>query len=143
MKKTLMLATSVLFGTVLMGCQNEPAAQQEQVQAQQTITGNVAYRERIMLPDNAVVTVRLQDVSLMDAPAKLISEQVIETNGAQVPVAFELSYNPNDIKPGHRYSVSARIEVAGELRFITDTMNAVITDENQTQQLNLMLVGTR
>ncbi|ANU36824.1 YbaY family lipoprotein [Vibrio scophthalmi] len=143
MKKTLMLATSVLFGAVLMGCQNEPAAQQEQVQAQQTITGNVAYRERIMLPDNAVVTVRLQDVSLMDAPAKLISEQVIETNGAQVPVAFELSYNPNDIKPGHRYSVSARIEVAGELRFITDTMNAVITDENQTQQLNLMLVGTR
>lgn len=143
MKKTLMLATSVLFGAVLMGCQNEPAAQQEQVQAQQTITGNVAYRERIMLPDNAVVTVRLQDVSLVDAPAKLISEQVIETNGAQVPVAFELSYNPNDIKPGHRYSVSARIEVAGELRFITDTMNAVITDENQTQQLNLMLVGTR
>ena len=143
MKKTLMLATSVLFGAVLMGCQNEPAAQQEQVQAQQTITGNVAYRERIMLPDNAVVTVRLQDVSLMDAPAKLISEQVIETNGAQVPVAFELSYNPSDIKPGHRYSVSARIEVAGELRFITDTMNAVITDENQTQQLNLMLVGTR
>ena len=143
MKKTLMLATSVLFGAVLMGCQNEPAAQQEQVQAQQTITGNVAYRERIMLPDNAVVTVRLQDVSLMDAPAKLISEQVIETNGAQVPVAFELSYNPNDIKPGHRYSVSERIEVAGELRFITDTMNAVITDENQTQQLNLMLVGTR
>ncbi|WP_038219775.1 YbaY family lipoprotein [Vibrio sp. N418] len=143
MKKTLMLATSVLFGAVLMGCQNEPAAQQEQVQAQQTITGNVAYRERIMLPDNAVVTVRLQDVSLMDAPAKLISEQVIETNGAQVPVAFELSYNPNDIKPGHRYSVSARIEVAGELRFITDTMNAVITDENHTQQLNLMLVGTR
>ena len=143
MKKTLMLATSVLFGAVLMGCQNEPAAQQEQVQAQQTITGNVAYRERIMLPDNAVVTVRLQDVSLMDAPAKLISEQVIETNGAQVPVAFELSYNPNDIKPGHRYSVSARIEVAGELRFITDTMNAVITDENQTQQLNLTLVGTR
>ncbi|EGU31880.1 lipoprotein-related protein [Vibrio sp. N418] len=138
-----MLATSVLFGAVLMGCQNEPAAQQEQVQAQQTITGNVAYRERIMLPDNAVVTVRLQDVSLMDAPAKLISEQVIETNGAQVPVAFELSYNPNDIKPGHRYSVSARIEVAGELRFITDTMNAVITDENHTQQLNLMLVGTR
>ena len=142
MKKALMLAASVLFATVLMGCQSEPvASQQEQVML--TITGNVAYRERIMLPDNAVVTVRLQDVSLADASAVLLAEQVIETNGAQVPVYFSLDYNTADIKPGHRYSVSARIEVNGKLRFITDTMNAVITDENQTHQLNLMLVGVR
>ena len=141
MKKALMLAVSVLFATVLMGCQSEPASQQTQVM--QTITGTVGYRERIMLPADAVVTVRLQDVSLADAPAVLLAEQVIETNGAQVPYAFELSYDENDIKPNHRYSVSARIEVHGKLRFITDTMNAVITDENHTKQLNLMLVGVR
>lgn len=34
-----------------------------------TITGTVAYRERIALPPNAVVTVTLEDVSLADAPS--------------------------------------------------------------------------
>ena len=138
MKKALMLMASVVFGTVLMGCQSEPTSQQ---QMQQSVTGTVAYRERILLPDNAVVIVRLQDISLADAPATLIAEQAMETQGSQVPFAYNLSYDANMIKPGHTYAVSARIEVNGKLRFITDTVYAVITDENQTQHRDLMLVG--
>ncbi len=78
-----------------------------------TITGTVAYRERIALPPHAVVTVALEDVSLADAPAKVLAKQTFETEGKQVPLAFELSYNSNDIKPNHRYSLRARIEVDG------------------------------
>ncbi|HAS63599.1 MAG TPA: lipo-like protein [Vibrio sp.] len=138
MKKVLMLMASVVFGTVLMGCQSESTSQQ---QMQQSVTGTVAYRERILLPDNAVVIVRLQDISLADAPAKLIAEQAMETKGSQVPFAYSLSYDTDIIKPGHRYAVSARIEVNGKLRFITDTVYSVITDENQTHHRDLMLVG--
>ncbi|GAK85046.1 lipoprotein-related protein [Vibrio ponticus] len=138
MKKSLMLMASVVFGAALMGCQSEPSSQ---VQMQQSATGSVAYRERIMLPENAVVTVRLQDISLADAPAKLVAEQVMETQGKQVPFAFTLDYDANTIQPGHTYAVSARIEVNGKLRFITDTVYPVITDEAKTQHRDLILVG--
>lgn len=77
------------------------------------VKGTIAYRERIALPADAVVTVKLQDVSLQDVAAKVISEQTFTTDGAQVPFDFELSYDTKDINPKHTYSVSARIEVAG------------------------------
>ncbi|KOO16842.1 lipo-like protein [Vibrio xuii] len=139
MKKVIALASSLLLGAVLMGCQSEtPEVAQPQIEK---ITGTVAYRERIALPDNAVVTVTLQDVSLMDAPAKVIAKHRFETNGAQVPFDFDLSYDSAKIEARHRYSVSARIEVDGKLRFTTDTSYPVVTDENQTDSVNLRLIG--
>lgn len=82
MKKVLLIVISILFGSVLVGCQmNESNKTQDKIQS---ITGSVAYRERIALPDNAVVTVYLQDVSLADAPATVIAKQNFITNGMQV-----------------------------------------------------------
>ncbi|MHC6802504.1 YbaY family lipoprotein, partial [Vibrio antiquarius] len=70
MKKTLLLVTSLLFGAALVGCQTSQNTEMESAEASmKTITGTVAYRERIALPPNAVVTVALEDVSLADAPA--------------------------------------------------------------------------
>ncbi len=144
MKKTLLLVTSLLFGAALVGCQSSQVTEVESAEASMnTITGTVAYRERIVLPPHAVVTVALEDVSLADAPAKVLAKQTFETAGKQVPFAFELSYNSNDIKPNHRYSLRARIEVDGKLRFINDTSIPVITDPDQTHEANIRLVGTR
>lgn len=142
MKKVLLIVISALFGSLLVGCQmNESAAKtQDKIQS---ITGSVAYRERIALPDNAVVTVYLQDVSLADAPATVIAKQNFITNGMQVPLEFNLAYDSSKIKASHSYSVSARIEVDGKLRFITDTHYGVITDTNATKQVQMMLVGVQ
>ncbi len=108
-----------------------------------TITGTVAYRERIALPPNAVVTVSLEDVSLADAPSKVLAKQTFETDGKQSPFAFELNYDSSEIQAKHTYSVRARIDVDGKLRFISDTRQAVITDEAQTHQVDIRLVGVR
>lgn len=144
MKKTLLLVTSLLFGAALVGCQTSQTTEMESAEASmKTITGTVAYRERIALPPHAVVTVALEDVSLADAPAKVLARQTFETEGKQVPLAFELDYNSNDIQPNHRYSLRARIEVDGKLRFINDTSIPVITDAEQTHDANILLVGTR
>jgi len=91
------------------------------------VTGSVTYRERIALPPTAVVTVRLVDVSLADAPSLLITEQVIRTEGRQVPFEFALAYDASRILPSRTYAVQARIEDGGKLLFISDTMNPVIT----------------
>lgn len=115
----------------------------DQAEEMASITGSVAYRERIALPDNAVVIVTLQDISLADAPAKVIAKHRFETDGAQVPFDFDLAYDSAKIEARHRYSVSARIEVDGKLRFITDTSYPVVTDEAKTDNVNLRLIGVR
>ncbi|MGF1778031.1 YbaY family lipoprotein [Vibrio nomapromontoriensis] len=145
MKKIITGLLAVALGLTLAGCQTAPATDAP-VTAENSMTavkGTIAYRERIALPPNAIVTVKLQDVSLADAPATLIAEQTFETDGAQVPFDFELSYNAADIDSRHTYSVSARIEVDGKLRFISDTSYPVITDQNKTNEVNLLLIGVR
>lgn len=146
MKKALILITSLVSFGLLVGCQatSETNASQEVV-AENThvISGTVSYRERIALPENAVVTVTLEDISLADAPSTVIATQEFTTDGKQVPFAFELSYDNNKIKANHRYNMRATIHVDGKLRFTTDTIKSVITDVENTQQADLRLVGVR
>lgn len=146
MKKALILITSLVSFGLLVGCQatSETSASQEVVaENTQVISGTVSYRERIALPDNAVVTVTLEDISLADAPSTVIATQEFTTDGKQVPFAFELSYDNNKIKANHRYNMRATIHVDGKLRFTTDTIKSVITDVENTQQADLRLVGVR
>ena len=103
------------------------------------VTGSVLYRERIMLPPTATVTVTLADTSLMDAPARTLASQVIEGQTAP-PFKFALAYDPAAIDPRNVYSVSARIEVDGKLRFITDTHTPVITHGAPTH-VEMIAVG--
>ncbi|HJO81720.1 MAG TPA: YbaY family lipoprotein, partial [SAR202 cluster bacterium] len=91
-----------------------------------TITGTVAYRERIALTPDSVVEIKLIDVSRMDAPAITIGEQIIVSPG-QVPIAFEIEYNPAEIDDRFSYAVQARITQSGKLAFINDTRYSVIT----------------
>ncbi|WP_172380323.1 YbaY family lipoprotein [Vibrio sp. Vb339] len=146
MKKALILITSLVSFGLLVGCQatSETNASQEVVaENTQVISGTVSYRERIALPENAVVTVTLEDISLADAPSTVIATQEFTTDGKQVPFAFELSYDNDKIKANHRYNIRASIHVDGKLRFTTDTIKSVITDVENTQQADLRLVGVR
>ncbi|MEZ9004548.1 YbaY family lipoprotein [Vibrio splendidus] len=146
MKKALILITSLVSFGLLVGCQatSETNASQEVVaENTQVISGTVSYRERIALPENAVVTVTLEDISLADAPSTVIATQEFTTDGKQVPFAFELSYDNNKIKANHSYNMRATIHVDGKLRFTTDTIKSVITDVENTQQADLRLVGVR
>lgn len=101
--------------------------------AEQVLKGEVMYRERIALPPNAVVSVQLADVSLADAPAAIIGEQTVEPAG-QVPVKFEIRFDPSVIQSNMSYALQARITVDDKLWFITDTRHEVdpMTDAPQT-----------
>lgn len=84
------------------------------------ILGSVFYRERIALPPGAVVTVRLSDVSRADMPAPVLAEQVIEPEH-QVPIPFNLKVARSAFEERGQYSLSARITVQGQLRWISDS----------------------
>lgn len=106
-----------------------------------TITGDIAYRERMALPLNAVATVSLIDVSLADAPSTTIAEDVIDPAG-QVPIGFVIDFDPDAIAEGHSYAIAARIEVDGELWFINDTTISV-EPLTRTELASVPLVNAR
>lgn len=151
MKKPLLLISSIILGASMVGCsttqddnaQTTSAAQTEQAAELQSITGNLAYRERIALPEDAVISVTLEDVSLADKAAEIIATDSFVAGGKQVPFAFKLDYDANQINPKRSYTVRAKIAVNGKLRFTTDTNYAVITDPSNTQSVNLRLVGVK
>ncbi|TJZ78219.1 hypothetical protein FCG67_09060 [Rhodococcus oryzae] len=115
-------------------------AQADSVDDTLTVTGNVSYRERIAFPENAVVTVRLEDISLADAPATLLAEQRIE-DATGVPVPFELAAYRDAIDPRARLAIRAQIEVDGALRWTTDTVHPIpVEGDVQAQELILVAV---
>ncbi|MBV4471886.1 YbaY family lipoprotein [Pseudomonas siliginis] len=132
MKKLLTIAAA----TLLSACQSTIPA------GKASLDGEVSYLQRIALPPSATLSVSLQDVSLADAPAIVLAEQKGPIKG-QVPLPFHLSYDPAQVKPGHRYSISARIEVNGELMFITTENHAVQLDGNDPQPLKIRVDAVR
>lgn len=151
MKNVLILTSSLVIGSVLFGCQTAdngvapmtPNLEQADIMPDKvldTIVGVVSYRERMALPDNAVVRVSLFDVSRADAPAKVLGTQEFTTMGQQVPFEYSITYDSADIDARHRYAVSARIEVDGKLMFISDSHYGVITDENHTHVAKINLI---
>lgn len=92
-----------------------------------TVSGQITYLQRIALPPDAVVEVKLQEVSRLDAPAVTIAEQTFPTEGRQVPIPFELSYDTSQIEPHLTYVVRVRILVEGETRWINASADRVLT----------------
>ena len=126
MKKLFMLCCASLLSAC---ASNGPAPKA-------SLDGEVFYLQRIALPPAATLSVSLQDVSLMDAPAVTLAEQKGPVKG-QVPLPFHLSYDPAQVKPGHTYSVSARIELDGKLMFITTERHSVQLNGQDPQPLRL------
>lgn len=102
------------------------------------VTGTVAYRERIALPPNAFIDIKLQDVSRQDVPAKTVAESVFAAEGKQVPIPFQISYNPADINMAHTYLVRADINVDGKPMFTSTTAYPVLT-QGAPSQVTMML----
>ncbi len=90
------------------------------------VTGTVTYLQRIAMPPDAVITVKLVDVSRADAPGATIAEQVIRNPG-NVPVAFTLAFDNARIDQKHIYQVQARLTSGGNLMFATAKSYQVLT----------------
>ncbi len=119
-----MLSISLALGACSSGTDSPPAEAQG---ATLTVSGSVAYRERIALPAGSRVEIVLTDVSLADVAATEITRQSLVTEGQQVPIAFELQANRSDLRDGMRYAVHAEIRDPGErLMWTTDTVYPVV-----------------
>lgn len=101
------------------------------------------YRERIMLPPGHVLTVKVEDVSRADAPARIIAEVSQPLEGRAPPYNVALSV-PND-RIDSRMEYAARAEIhdpSGALRFTTDTRHSVLT-RGAPNNVEIVMVGVR
>jgi putative lipoprotein len=125
-----------LLGTLLTACSSWSGAPPK------SLEGEVFYLQRSALPPTATLSVSLQDVSRADAPAVVLAKQSGPIKG-QAPLAFTLQYDPAQLQPGHRYAVSARIEVDGKLLFISTEQHTVQLDGTDPALLRVRVDAAR
>ena len=122
LKVTLISAAALLLftfsATTSIACETEEFV---------TVSGSAAYRQRIAMPPEALLTVRVEDVSRADAPSVLLAEARVPFGARQVPIGFSLKIPGRSIDPGGSYSVRATITVNGGLRFTTTRSYPVLT----------------
>lgn len=92
------------------------------------LTGSVTYRERMALPDNAQITVAIEDISIADRAAVAVGQTSFSANGKQVPFTFSIPYRSDQVLAGRTYAVRARIMADGKLLFSSTAANVVRLD---------------
>jgi putative lipoprotein len=90
------------------------------------ITGSAIYRERIALTPAAVFEATLEEASRSGAAAKVI-KRVHRKDPGQVPIAFEIPYDPRRIDSRRTYVLRASIYEDGRLRFASTQAYPVLT----------------
>lgn len=91
------------------------------------VTGTVSIAGGAGLPDDAVLTLRLDDVSRADAPSDLLAELEIPAGGRTPPIPFRIAYDRDAIQAGHTYRISARVTSEGRLVMMSTRTFDVIT----------------
>ncbi|RAZ84633.1 hypothetical protein DPM33_30710 [Mesorhizobium hawassense] len=108
---------------------------------EQTLAGEVTYRERIALPPDAMLVVELVDVSLADAPATVIAKRRIAPAG-QVSIKFEIGFDPKAIEKGRTYALQASITVDGRSMFVTDARHLIDPLDGKPQTVAVKLAAS-
>jgi copper homeostasis protein (lipoprotein) len=105
-----------------------------------SLQGSASYRERLMLPPDAVFEAQLHEISRADAPPTVLGRVRLDPAG-QPPFRFAIGYDKTALRPGGRYAVRATVTHRGRLLFTTDRIHAVL--DGRDEPLALRLVSAR
>jgi uncharacterized lipoprotein YbaY len=141
MRSGILLMAGVI---ALAGCQSrqldtsEPAT----ADAQPAIHGHAIYRERIVAPPGALLTVQLIDNQREDTVEAVVAiTQVHDAKGP--PFAFALPYEAEKLQKDGSYSLHASLRDAdGVLWFATDTRAPVVPGSGDPVELRMVRVSS-
>jgi uncharacterized lipoprotein YbaY len=106
------------------------------------VSGTIEFKGEAKFEADTVARVTLADVSVEDAPAKKIGEQVIKEL-KKFPIAFEVEYDPAAIEKGHTYAIQVRIETKKRLDFVNDTRVEVISNGKSTKDVSVPVIPVK
>ncbi len=135
--KRMCVALGLLFTLALLSLPGLATAQG----SAGAVSGTLAIRERVALPNNSVVTVQIAQLS-SGSVSQVVAEQRFTTNGAQPPFRYTISYDPARIDQNAQYTIQANISVDGQVRFTTASIYRVITGGAPITNVNIVLVSS-
>ncbi len=97
-----------------------------------SLSGSIGYRERAQLPQDAVCTVELREVSRPNAPPIALTTKTIAIR--QIPIPFRIDYDPADIVPRRNYFVHATITSGNRQLYTTTQSYQVLNTAGGTNQ---------
>lgn len=127
------------FAIAVAGCAHGVRGRAPIAERVSTVKGTVTYRERIALPPDAVVEVWITDVSPPILGLPPLAEATVRPEGRQVPLPFELRYDPDRVDPTRDYAVKAAILSGRDILFQTEATIPVIT-RGHTREVALWVV---
>ena len=105
-----------------------------------SVSGTITYDGDPVIPEGAVLTVQVRDVSYQDAASVLIASQTI-TDPGRFPVDFSVPYEPSDIDSRATYGLGIRITLDDRLIYINDTAFEVLTRGNPKRGVDVWVVS--
>jgi putative lipoprotein len=104
-----------------------------------TIDGQAHFPAGTTLPAEAVFEVMIEDISIADAPARVLAQRRITPPGPP-PIPFSIRYRDGDVDPWARYSLRATVRHRGRLLFTTDTITPVLDGSVESAVVRLIPV---
>ena len=105
------------------------------------VTGVIVHTHRMTIPAGYVITIRIEDITKTDKPGKKIAEEVIKSQGDDLPIPFAIVYNLREINANHAYSMRVNIEDStGKMLYTNNTSVPVITKGNPIQDVEVIVV---
>ena len=138
-RKNIIMAACLAL--VVSACGTNNDSEEEATIMPITVSGSVAYRERIALTPGYTLKVTLSDVSQADSVAPVVAETSRVLENEQVPLAFEIEVNSDKLLPDHQYQVRAVLhDEIGDLAWTTDSAYPVDTVQQNQDLGRLQLV---
>jgi heat shock protein HslJ/uncharacterized lipoprotein YbaY len=120
--------TLLIAATLLAACASQPAyptlepSQRPRIEGP-VIRGELTYRQRIALPPDSVAVVELRDSA---GVGPVVAEWRRTLGGIQVPIRFEMPFDPQKLKADQRYALRGAIFAGGQPAWASDAKPVTI-----------------
>lgn len=125
-------ATVVAAALLLVACATPPTypqlepSQRPRIEGP-LIRGELTYRQRISLPPDSTAVVEMRDSG---GDGQVVAEWRRTLGGQQVPIRFEMPYEPKKLKPGERYALRGAIFAGGQPAWASEAKPVTIGTGN-------------
>lgn len=104
------------------------------------VTGTITYRERIALPPDALADIWIADVSPdMIVAQVLLADTTVRAEGRQVPLPFEIRFDPARAEATHTYALKAVIKSADGQELFTSGDSTFVITQGHPSRVDLVL----
>mgnify|MGYP001127695477 CR=1 FL=1 len=106
------------------------------------VSGDIFYRERIVLPPDATVRVRVVRLGQSGAPRPVLGELAFPAP-RRAPIPFTLACDPSSLEPGAAYGLEVSISRRGKVEFATAEPVPVLAGGRPSPGLKILVRRTR